>query len=454
MPASRAEQIAERIRAVPAGDRRAALVQILGELSTAEAEALLHEWALWSRPEQRTPEGDWTTWLYLGGRGTGKTRTGAEFVRERVDAGFGRIGLVAPTAADVRDIMVEGESGLLSIFPRDERPRYEPSKRRVTFHTGAIATTYSADEPERLRGPQHDTVWADELAAWRYATDAWDNISFGLRLGPDPKALATTTPKPKKIIRDLIGDPTCHLTRGSTYDNIANLAPAFVAKIISKYEGTRLGRQEIWAELLEDVPGALWTRTGLEARRLKAAPVHMTRIVIAIDPPISSTEGAAEAGINVSGLGEDDNGYVLQDRSKIASPGEWAREAIAAYHHWRADVIVAEKNQGGEMVEHTIRLEDPSVNVKVIQASKGKALRAEPIAALFDPNKVYDPKAYLVGTHEELEDQLCTWVPGEPDEDSPDRLDAMVYALTELMLAGDDTEEIVEYDAPVRISRY
>jgi phage terminase large subunit-like protein len=234
--------------------------ELAAALSPADARALLYDWPFWARPAQLPPQGNWRIWLLLAGRGFGKTRTGAELIRARVAASTARrLALVAPTAADARNVMVEGESGILAISPPWDRPRYEPSKRRLTWPNGAIATLYSADEPERLRGPQHDATWCDELASWRYP-EAWDMLMFGMRLGPDPRAVVTTTPRPTKLIRTLIADPTAVVTRGSTYENRANLAPAFLDQIIRKYEGTRLGRQEIEAELLDDVPGALWTR--------------------------------------------------------------------------------------------------------------------------------------------------------------------------------------------------
>ena len=236
------------------------LAAFLKRTSDRELEAIEHDWGWWGRPNQQAPKGDWRTWLLLAGRGFGKTRSGAECIRDQViHHRRRRIALVAPTAADARDVMVEGESGLLAIGPPQQRPQYEPTKRRLTWPNGAIATTYSADEPERLRGPQHDAAWCDEIASWRYP-EAWDMLMFGLRLGPDPRVVVTTTPKPIKIIRELIADPTTVITRGSTYDNRANLAPAFLQQIVRKYEGTRLGRQELNAEILDDVPGALWSR--------------------------------------------------------------------------------------------------------------------------------------------------------------------------------------------------
>ena len=299
-------------------------------LSPAEARALLYDWSFWARPAQLPPPGNWRVWLLLAGRGFGKTRTGAELIRERVATSTARrLALVAPTAADARNVMVEGESGILAISPPWDRPRYEPSKRRLTWPNGAVATLYSADEPERLRGPQHDATWCDELGSWRYP-EAWDMLMFGLRLGPDPRVVVTTTPRPTRLIRALIADPTAVVTRGSTYENRANLAPAFLDQIIRKYEGTRLGRQEIEAELLDDVPGALWTRGIIEAARATASPT-LIRVVVAIDPAATSTADADETGIIVAGRDDQGRAWVLADASGRYQPTEWAKTAIAAY---------------------------------------------------------------------------------------------------------------------------
>ncbi|PZN08384.1 MAG: ATP-binding protein [Bacillota bacterium] len=401
----------------------------MADLSDEEAEALLYDWRFWARPKQLPPEGPWRIWLILAGRGFGKTRTGAEWVREQVERhGRRRIAIVGRTAADVRDVMVEGESGILSISPPWFRPVYEPSKRRLTWPNGAIATLYSADEPDLLRGPQHDAAWADELAAWR-RPEAWDNLMFGLRLGPDPRVVVTTTPRPVKIIRDLLQDPTCVVTRGSTYENAANLAPAFLEQIISRYEGTRLGRQELYGEVLDDVPGALWQRKRIDELRVREAP-ELVRVVVAIDPAVTSEEGSDETGIVVAGRGVDGHAYVLADRSCRMSPDGWARRAVKAYYDFDGDRIVGEVNNGGDLVETVIRTVDPKVPYKAVRASRGKAVRAEPVAALYEQGKVHH-----VGTFEHLEDQLCQITPdGYQGAGSPDRADALVWALTELML--------------------
>lgn len=398
-------------------------------LSLEEALYLLHDWTFWARPEQLIPPGDWRVFLILAGRGWGKTRTGAETVAEWVRSGkCRRIALVAPTAADARDVMIEGESGLLNVGQPQERPTYEPSKRRLTWPNGAIATVFSADKPDRLRGPQHDGAWADEIAAWRYP-EAWDQLMFGLRLGDDPRVVATTTPRPIPLIKELVESDTTYVVRGSTYDNRANLAPAFFEKIIARYEGTRLGRQELYAEILTDVPGALWNRSMIEASRVSKVPTTLRRIVVSIDPAASANEDSAETGIIVAGIGEDGHGYVLEDVSLTASPDKWARQAVSAFYVHGADRIVAEVNNGGDMVEHTLRTVDRTVPYKAVRASRGKEIRAEPVAALYEQGRIHH-----VGYFGPLEDQLCTWLPGEK---SPDRLDALVWALTELMLGGD-----------------
>jgi len=403
---------------------------ILADLTDQEALALEYDWRFWARKNQIAPGGDWSWWLLLAGRGFGKTRTGAEWVREAKDT-CGRMALVAPTAGDARDVMVEGESGILAISPPWDRPIYEPSKRRLTWNNGAQVITYSADEPDRLRGPQHDGCWADEVAAWRYA-EAWDMLLFGLRLGTNPRGVATTTPKPVKLVRELLRDPRCVVTRGSTLDNSANLAASFLSTILAKYDGTRLGRQEINAEMLEDVPGALWQRQHIDAARVKRVPCDLRRVVVAIDPATTSGEESDETGIIVAGVGTDGQGYVLEDLTCRETPQGWARIAVDAYTRHKADRIVAETNQGGEMVEGTLRTVASLVPFTGVHAKRGKVLRAEPVSALYEQGRV----AHL-GSMAALEDQMCSFT---PDFDkaaagySPDRVDALVYALTELMV--------------------
>jgi phage terminase large subunit-like protein len=405
---------------------------------------LLHDWSRWSREEQRPPAGGWQTWLYLAGRGAGKTRSGAEWVRDRIKAGARRIALIAPTTDDARAVMVEGQSGILStawmhdLDAQDNamgRPLYEPSKHRLTWANGAIATTYSAEEPDRLRGPQHDALWADELAAWTDPDHAWDMAMFGLRLGAQPQAMVTTTPRPIPIVREMLAqaeraDATIVVTRGRTHDNALNLAPSFLHRIVGKYEGTRLGRQELNAEVIDEVAGALWTRDAIEAARLATALPPMKRTVISIDPATSSGGHSALTGIVGCGLGFDNKGYVLADRSGRYSPGEWANVALSLYDALQADRIVAEGNQGGEMVRHTLITARANAPVRIVFARHGKQARAEPVAALSEQRRIV-----FAGVFAELEDQLCTWAPLEGLA-SPDRLDAFVWAFTDLMLSG------------------
>jgi phage terminase large subunit-like protein len=416
--------LAASLASRPATERAA----ILAGLSADELLAFEYDWRSWARPNQLAPAGDWTVWMRMAGRGEGKTRSGAEWVRDQLETGnAARVALVAPTAADARDVMVEGESGILAISPDWNRPLYEPSKRRLTWPNGAIATLYSADEPERLRGPQHDAAWADELGAWRYP-EAWDQLMFGLRLGQRPRVVVTTTPKPTKLIRDLLSRPDCIVSRGKTSDNKANLAPAFLDTVVRRYQGTRLGRQELEGELLDDVPGALWTRGLIEQNRITTAALPtFSRVVVAIDPAVSSDEDSDETGIVVCGLANG-TGYVLDDRSGRYAPHEWARRAVDAYRHHKGDRIVAEVNNGGDMVESTLRMVDRSAPYRAVHASRGKRVRAEPVSALYEQGRVKH-----VGAFPELEDQMCNWVPDSADA-SPDRMDALVWCLTELIV--------------------
>jgi phage terminase large subunit-like protein len=419
-------------------------------LKRKERRQLLYRWRDWmARPNQLAPQGDWAVWVILAGRGFGKTRSGAEWVRELVESGrFKRIALVAETAADARNVMIEGESGILAISPPHFRPIYEPSKGQLRWPNGAIATTYSGDEPDQLRGPQHDAAWADEPAKWRYPQQAWDNLQLGLRLGPDPRIVATTTPRPIPWLVNLLKDPMTVQTRGSTYDNEFNLPPNYIQRVRAKYEGTRLGRQEVYAEVLEDVPGALWSRELVEASRRSCVPCQLVRIVVAIDPAVTAGEEADETGIIVAGLGEDGRGYLLQDCSGRLSPAGWAQQAVHAYHHYGADRIVGETNNGGDLIEQVLRTVDPNVAYKSVHASRGKYLRAEPIAALYEQRRIHH-----VGLFGELEDQMCSFVPGVC-KSSTDRLDAAVWAFIELFLEPQLNEGYLVYEDPVRISPY
>ena len=381
-----------------------------------------------------TPGDWWQIWLLLAGRGFGKTRTLAEWVCEQVLFGLAsRIALVAATAADARDVLVEGESGILAVAPPWFRPIYEPSKRRLTWPNGAIGTTFSAEEPERLRGPQHDAAVCDELGSWS-RPETWDMLQFGLRLGRNPRCLVATTPRPTKLIRELLGREgrDVVVTRGSTYDNRPNLAPGFFDRVIRKYEGTRLGRQELNAELLEDTPGALWSHSIIDAARQAAAP-HLARIVVAIDPASTSGEDADETGIVVVGKDHQAHGYVLADISGRYQPIEWAKIAITAYRTYHADRIVAEVNNGGEMVGNTLRMVDPNIPFTAVRASRGKVTRAEPVSALYEQGRMHH-----IGTFVQLEDQMTNFTSDFDRQSagySPDRVDALVWAVTDLMLA-------------------
>ena len=351
-----------------------------------------------------------------------------------------RIALVGPTAADTRDVMVEGESGLLNVFPGRQRPVYEPSKRKVTFHNGAIAMLYSAEEPDRLRGPQHDAGWADEAAAWKYP-ETWDMLQFGMRLGKHPRQVVTTTPRPNKLVKDIIADPGAIITSGSTYDNAMNLAGPFLQKIRAKYEGTRLGRQELNAELLDDNPNALWQRANIDKTRRKPSECPAwRRLVVAVDPAVTSNEESDETGIIVAALGEDGRAYVLDDLTCKESPAGWAKVALNAYREFKADRVVAETNQGGDMVETILRSFDPNVSFEGVHASRGKYSRAEPVAALYEQGKVSH-----VGSFAALEDQMCDYDPQVATR-SPDRMDALVWALTTLML-GENTYGLIDFAA-------
>jgi phage terminase large subunit-like protein len=408
-------------------ERYSDLRERLQRLSDEDLEILFHDWDAWARPNQQIPEGNWSTWLILAGRGYGKTRVGAETVRYWKRQGFGRINFIAPTSDDLRDVMVEGESGILTVCHRDERPVYRVSKRRLEWPDGSISLLFSAEEPDRLRGKQHEKLWMDEPASWRYDIDTYDQAMFGLRLGKNPQSVLTTTPRPTKLIRAVMADPNTHVTRGTTYENRENLAPGFYSKIITKYEGTRLGRQELLAEVLDDNPNTLFHLKDIEAARVTKAP-PLARIVIAIDPATTSNEDSDETGLIAAGQDQRDPShfYALEDRSGIYTPDGWAKAAIEMYHDWQADRIVGEANNGGDMIEAVIRAQDANVAYKKVTASRGKAVRAEPVAALYEQHRIHH-----VGQFGALEDQMTNWDP-KTDDDSPDRMDALVWAVTEL----------------------
>jgi len=394
-------------------------------------------WSFLARPDQRAPtHEDWTTWLVLGGRGAGKTRTGAEWIHQRVAAGAGRIALVAETYADGREVMVSGPSGLLATGFPAAPPRYEPSRRRVVWESGAVAHLFSAEDPEGLRGYQFDTAWSDELAKWPYPDETWSNLQMGLRLGDQPRQVVTTTPRSVKLLKDMMARPSTEISRASSYANRPNLAESFFTEIASIYEGTALGRQELLGELIEDRDGALWSWTMIEAARAEK-PARFERIVIAVDPPVTATSKSDACGIVIVGLGPDGLGYVLADATVSGlSPAAWAGRVCGLFHAHEADRVVAEVNQGGDLVKEVLRTADPTVPVKGVRASRGKIIRAEPIAALYEQGRVKH-----CAKLEALEDQMTSFT-GTSGEGSPDRLDALVWALTELMLSPRSTPTI------------
>lgn len=409
--------------------------EYLATLSEKEIAQLKWHWPFWARPNQLPPDGDWITWLLLAGRGFGKTRCGAEWVRMKAQQNPGcRIALIGETAADCRKVMVDGESGILAISPPDFMPTYYPTNRQLVWPNGSIAETYNATEPDQLRGPQHHFAWCDEIAKWKYMQQTWDQIQMGLRLGDNPQQVVTTTPRPLELIKKILADKDTVVTKGRTYDNAGNLAAPFLKKITEEYEGTRLGRQELEAEILDDVPGALFQRSNIDYNRVHEAPLDMERVIVAVDPATSSEEGSDEHGIVVVGLARDKDGYargyVLEDGSLRGSPEDWARRAIGLYRKWEADKIVAEKNQGGEMVASVLKSVDRSILPKLVHASRGKIVRAEPISSLYEQNRIHH-----VGRHDKLEDQMCVFsvdnIRGNGNG-SPDRVDALVWGLTEL----------------------
>ncbi len=393
--------------------------------------ALPHLFEFWARPaHQLPPEGDWTTWVLLGGRGSGKTRAGAEWVRAQVE-GAGpqdpgaarRVALVGETWEQARDVMALGESGIVACSPPDRRPDWVASRHRLVWANGAEAQLFSASDPEALRGPQFDCAWSDELGKWSKAQAAWDMLQFGLRLGSQPRQVVTTTPRNLDTLRAIIADPATVTTTAPTEANRANLAPEFLATITRRYGDTTLGRQELGGEMIVDAPGALFRRAAIEAARVSRAPA-LDRIVVAVDPPATSGEAADECGIVVAGIAGEAV-YVLADRSVArAAPAVWAACAIEAARDHGADRIVAEVNQGGEMVVETLLHADPTAPVATVRASKGKVARAEPVSLLYERGLVRH-----VGVHPALEDQLCAFGGGGR---SPDRVDALVWAVSEL----------------------
>ncbi len=424
----------------------------LSEFTADELRAILAHWPLWARDDQLPPpvaaaDAAWRVWLILGGRGAGKTRAGAEWITAKAlgrtpdgapaascrrHAPHLRIALVGETLGDVRRVMVEGVSGLLAVSSAGARPHFEPSKGQITFASGAIAQLFSSEDPDSLRGPQFDAAWCDEVAKWRHPERTWDMLQFALRLGAAPQMVATTTPRATPFLKRLIADKGTVVTRAATADNADNLAPAFVAEMTRRYAGTALGRQELYGEIIDDTSGALWRRDWIEAHRVAAAPA-LGNIVVAVDPPVTATAASDACGIVVAGRGEDGRAYVLADRTlQGREPQVWARAVIAAYRDFLADRVVAEVNQGGDLVTTVLRQIDDGVPVRTVRATRGKWLRAEPVAALYAEGRVAH-----VGAFDALEDQMCVFgADGLAKGRSPDRLDALVWALTDLMVGG------------------
>jgi predicted phage terminase large subunit-like protein len=424
----RADIIA-RIKGLPPDKRR----ELITGLPRALQEEILWDWRLFARPEQLPPDAAWKIWLILSGRGWGKTRTGAEWVRSvAAHNPNARIALVGRTVADIRDVMVRGESGILAVSPPSFRPRYEPSKRTLVWPNGAQAYTYGAEVPDLLRGPQHHAAWCDELAAWSYP-EAWDQLQYGLRLGEHPQTLITTTPRPTKLIRQLVTEAKSPasgvvLTRGRTHDNRANLPAQFLAEIERRYAGTRLYRQEVEGDVLEDIQGALWRQgPDIHDHRVSAAP-QLVRIVIGVDPAVTTHEDSDLTGIIVCGIDHRRHGYVLEDISGRYSPAEWAREVVNAYNRHHADRVVVERNQGGDLVTQNLRAVSAFLPITTVHAAKGKFSRAEPVATLYQRGLVHH-----VGVHDALELEMTSYSP-QTARRSPDRMDALVYALTDLLL--------------------
>ncbi len=418
------------------------IVALLEDCDGAQIAALAADWMLWARDDQLPPAArqdgsQWRTWLVMGGRGAGKTRAGAEWVRAQAlglaplaSVPAKRIALVAETLHEARHVMVEGVSGLLAVHAGNERPRFEISKRELTWPNGTVAQLFSADDPETLRGPQFDAAWVDELAKWREPERAWDMLQFALRLGNNPQVVVTTTPRAVPLLKQIIADPATVTTRAGTAANAMNLAPSFVAEMERRYAGTALLRQELLGELVDNPAGALWRRDYIEAGRIAVQP-ELTRIVVALDPPVTANASSDACGIVVAGRGVDGRAYVLADRTlQGRAPEVWARAAVAAYRDTSADCLVAEVNQGGDLVVLVLKQIDDAVPVRQVRATRGKWLRAEPVAALYAEGRVSH-----VGRFDELEAQMIGFgADGLYQGRSPDRLDALVWALTELML--------------------
>lgn len=406
-----------------------------GVTTAFTAESIRTDWDFLGRPKQQWPDGDWDIWALVAGRGFGKTATGSNATRKVAESGeIGLIHLIAPTPADYRDVMIEGDSGILKASPRWNRPTFYPSKRLLQWPSGVRALCFSAEDPEALRGPQCGFLWGDEPASWTYGKETFDMAQFGLRLKPEhtgpvmrgqPRQLLTTTPKPLQWFKDVLKQSNTHVTRGSTYENLDNLAAAFANSIIKRYEGTTLGNQELLALIAEQVEGALWTQELIHSCRTTSAPANRVRVVVAVDPAVTSNENSDETGIIVSALGDDEKVYILEDCTPgRVSPNTWAQAAVAAYHRHGADAIVAEVNNGGDLVSSNIATIDRYAPVEMVRATRGKERRAQPVVSLFEQKR-----AKMLGFFPELEEQMTQWSPIDKSAKSPDRMDAMVWGV-------------------------
>lgn len=396
-----------------------------------------YEWLRHARASQLPPAGDWRTWLILAGRGFGKTRTGAETIRQWIKEGrYQRIALVGASIQEVQKVMIEGESGLLAVHPKNEAPTFHASKRRLVWPNGAVALLYGAEYYEQLRGPQFDFAWIDEFAKFRNAESLWHQLQLCLRLGQNPRCLITTTPRPVPILRKLIDSSDVQITKGSTFENEKNLAPAYITQIKKQFLNTTLGAQELYAEMLIEEAGALWNRDLIRYQDVPTTDLNelkLERIVIAIDPATTHHQDSDETGIIVAGLDYDKKAYILEDLSGKYSPNDWGQRVAEAYWRYKADRVVAEINKGGDLVEQVVRSVDPTISYKSVRATRGKYTRAEPIAALYEQQRVVHSRPLT-----KLETQMCSFIPGLTSK-SPDRLDAMVWAVTELLLQSEST---------------
>lgn len=425
----------EKLALLSAEDRQ----DYLSKFSDEELIRLLESYEFKARPKQYFPDGDWRIWCLLSGRGFGKSFVGSNWVIKQAQTQKYPIAIIGSNAADVRDYQIEtGESSIIKQCPKWFTPQYQPSKRRLVFPNGVIAVAYTAEDPDGLRGFNGNSAWCDELAKWQYPNETWDNLQFSLRLGNHPKICVTTTPRPIKLIKELWKDPTVIKTIGSTVENRSNLADSFIHYVYDKYSGTRLGRQELEGEILFDTPGALFSYSNLDQYRVSKAP-ELKQVVVAIDPAVTANEESNETGIVIAGINEDDHGYLLEDKSGLYSPQEWGEIAVKAYEKYKADYIVAEVNNGGDLVANNIKqvgkaLGYKHIPVKSVHATKGKWLRAEPVSTLYEQGKISH-----VGNFPTLEDQITSWMPG--DKLSPDRLDALVWGFYFLLVKQVETQE-------------